>query len=124
MIIQKAVWVDNKGVKFTNHRENNSNFISDKGSLKVQTITLEEIFQNLSEDTFLKMDIEGAEYEILKKDLNLISKKVKYLAIEFHNTKNNNYEKHLEELSKFFKILEIKKDEEGYSLVFGLNLRP
>ncbi len=46
------------------------------------------------DDIFLKMDIEGAEYEILNKDLNTISKKVKYLAIEFHNIKDNNYQKY------------------------------
>lgn len=122
LIIQKAVWTDNNGVNFSDDQEHNSNFISKKGKLKIQSVTLEEIFQNQTEDIFLKMDIEGAEYEILNKDLKLISKKVKYLAIEFHNIKSNNYSKQLEDISKNFKILEVKKDQEDYSLVFGLNL--
>lgn len=45
LIIQKAVWTDNKGVNFSNDKENNSNSISKSGKIKTQSITLDEIFR-------------------------------------------------------------------------------
>lgn len=47
--------------------------ISENGEMSIQCISLDEMFNNiLSPETYLKMDIEGAEYEAVKGAINTI----------------------------------------------------
>jgi FkbM family methyltransferase len=123
-LFNKALWINNKGVTFTNTTLSNSNSISKEGTLKVETVTLEELFNILkedSEDIFLKIDIEGAEYEILEQNLKLIENKVKYFAIEFHNTDKNDYKKYTNPLEKKFRTIEQYKEKYNCLVLFGIH---
>lgn len=79
-----------------------SHNISKKSGLKsviVKTISLQEIIKtnNLTTVDLLKMDIEGSEYDILYKLPQNIYKKIKSIAMEFHNIdKGKQNGKHLE----------------------------
>jgi FkbM family methyltransferase len=121
-IYQKAVWINNNPVMFSNNGVSNCNSIDKNGTIKVETITLKEIYSELKnhEDVFLKIDIEGAEYEILDHNSDLIKNKTKYIAIEFHKISQNEYQKHLNQLSETFKIIEILKPAHDISTIYGI----
>lgn len=55
-----------------------------KSFVEVKTITLKEIAMDKKID-ILKMDIEGAEYEILKKEAPRLSQRVNKLVLEYHD---------------------------------------
>lgn len=55
------------------------------GQSKKDTLTFVEVIQMTGQIDFLKIDIEGAEYDVFtKENLLLIKEKVKYIAGEFH----------------------------------------
>jgi len=51
------------------------------------TITLDDelLSMGISKINFIKMDIEGSEYDVFDKSMNFIKKNVKSLFIELHN---------------------------------------
>jgi FkbM family methyltransferase len=121
-IYQKAIWTNNNPVMFSDNGINNCNNIDENGTIKVETITLKEIYEEIKSkaDIFLKIDIEGAEYEILDHNKDLIKNKTKYIAIEFHKISQNDYQKHLDQLSGSFKIIEILKPAHDISTIYGI----
>ena len=84
----KAVWIKNEIVNYDNSSPNDSYHIdnSNKLSKSVIGITIESIFNEnqLQFVDFIKMDIEGAEIDIFKSDLNWL-KKIKSIKVEVHN---------------------------------------
>jgi FkbM family methyltransferase len=56
-------------------------------SIEVQSVTLDQVFaeQHLSRCDYLKMDCEGAEYEILFNASASTLQKIKHLCLEFHD---------------------------------------
>ena len=119
---QKAIWINNNPVMFSNNGVSNCNNIDESGTIKVETITLKEIYNEIknNEDIFLKMDIEGAEYEILNHNIDLIKNKTKYIAIEFHKISQNEYQKHFDKLTENFKIIEVLKPAHDISTIYGI----
>lgn len=91
----KAIWIKDGYINFLSEgalggkidKKPNQNNLT-------ETVSLKKILQN-NNVFFLKMDIEGAEYEVLK-DIKDEIKKVENLFIEFHVEKNE--ENHLAEL--------------------------
>ena len=65
-----------------------------KKNIPSKEITINEILKD-KKKVLLKVDIEGAEYEILK-DIKKNYKKINFLIIEFHSIKKN-----LKEINKF-----------------------
>jgi FkbM family methyltransferase len=123
-VIPKAIWDKYEIVYLTESYSYDANSISKEGTVSVETTTLDEIFKNLEndkEEIFLKMDIEGAEYCVLQKNLDLIKNKVTYLAVEFHDIKNNNYEKYIKEISKNFVTKIDIKEGHNFSILYGVN---
>jgi len=59
--------------------------------LEVKTISMEDIFlrNKIGQIDFLKMDCEGAEYEILYSTPKKFFKKIEEMAIEYHNAKGH-----------------------------------
>lgn len=57
-----------------------------KSSQEVETTTLDEIISQSGSDVvdFLKMDCEGAEYEILRAREKLLGEHVRFIAMEYH----------------------------------------
>jgi hypothetical protein len=107
---------------FSNSGVSNCNSIDENGTIQVETVTLKEIYDEIknNEDIFLKMDIEGAEYEILNHNLDLIKNKTKYIAIEFHKISQNEYQKHFDKLAENFKIIEVLKPDHDISTIYGI----
>lgn len=98
-LYNKAIWSHTHGINI-NINKNNSGGHSAVQSFKnnlfinIKSITLEAIFQknNLKFCDLLKLDIEGAEYEVIYKTDKIILKAIKNMVFEVHNIdehKNN-----------------------------------
>jgi len=98
-IRKEAVWTENTLLQFSNEGSMSSK-IDTSGTAStttVKAIRLKEIIDR--EVDFLKIDIEGAEYEVLKDCGNKLSM-VKNLFIEYHG-----YFKKINELNEIFSLL-------------------
>lgn len=87
---QKAVWKDNQGLEFScdgNMGSSASQIVGKRGAVRqVETTTLQEILNenSLERIDFLKIDIEGAEIEVLRESLPLLSKLRPPIVMESH----------------------------------------
>jgi len=72
---------------------------------RVQCTTLKRIFEDngIEECDTLKMDIEGAEREVLNDESKPYFKRVRYVAIEWHNYDGHIYRDYMQQLG--FKVL-------------------
>lgn len=87
---QKAVWINDDGVNFVQEGGFSGRIPieSDRGiKIKVPSVDLSEVLKNYEEIDFLKIDIEGAEYEVIMR-INSQLKKVKHLFLEYHSKKD------------------------------------
>jgi len=75
----------------------------------IECITLENIFEdnNISEIDLLKLDCEGAEYQILYNLPDDYFKKIKNIILEYHDYKNN----HVNELIDFL-------EKKGFNIIW------
>ncbi|MFA6992025.1 MAG: FkbM family methyltransferase [Candidatus Gracilibacteria bacterium] len=71
-------------IKQDSHNHSLLNFGENIGETKVQTTTLQKILQKTGSCDLLKMDCEGAEFEILKSMSSEDFKKIKNIYIEYH----------------------------------------
>lgn len=94
-----AVWINNGVLNFFNENSDGGHLINEvkdeERISKVNCISLSEYISNFNTIDFLKLDIEGAEYEVLV-DCSKHLDKVKFIFLEFHSIGNN--EKQLVEL--------------------------
>lgn len=82
---QSAVWVTNGELTFE-AKESEASHISDKAfGHKVKSVRLNDVLISYSNIDFLKIDIEGAEFEVLK-DISPSLHRVKNLFLEYHGT--------------------------------------
>ncbi len=89
----KAVWIDDNGIGF--HRTgDDSGIVSNAGSVRVPSFSLRDWIEHHDVD-LIKMDIEGAEYSVLK-DCKDVLGSVPYVLIEAHQFGRN--EGHLHEI--------------------------
>ncbi len=91
---------------------------------KVKAITLDSLFKDHSIDRvdFLKMDCEGAEYDILLNASVETLEKINILSLEFHDLKSseknaNKLIEHLED--KNFKVVKFCYEPSNYGLNYG-----
>lgn len=99
---KEAVWKENTKLNFINEgslmsRINERNSMSEVRTIEVKATRLKDIMK--TEIDFLKIDIEGAEYEVVK-DIEDKLNLVKNLFIEYHGTFKQN-----DELLEIFKIV-------------------
>jgi FkbM family methyltransferase len=87
-IFQKAVWVNNKPILFCKNGSLGGHLTDERkqNSIKIQTARLRE-FLNEKVD-FLKIDIEGSEYEIIKDCMEVLCN-VENIFIEYHSFHEN-----------------------------------
>lgn len=83
----EAVWNSNSVLKFSPSKKQNAQ-ISDAGTVTVNAIRLKEVLQKFSQIDLLKIDIEGAEYAVLK-DCKDELHKVQHLFVECHYKDGN-----------------------------------
>jgi FkbM family methyltransferase len=104
-VFDKAVLTEFKTVKLGSV-ESDSNtggyFIADNGTIEVESINLESFVlkNNLELPTYLKIDIEGSEYDFFEKTSDDFFKKVRCIFLEFHNNDGKNILKIVERFKK------------------------
>tara|TARA_B110000438_G_scaffold303743_1_gene366929 strand:- start:4106 stop:4891 length:786 start_codon:yes stop_codon:yes gene_type:complete len=117
----------NDYVNFYINSDNTAHSIHDftPNSIQVKSITLQTIFDSNKLDicNYLKLDCEGAEYEIIDSLPNEYFKKIKQIYIEYHFSDSNNNDlknmiKKLESLS--FKIIQ-ESLEQGMGSIYAVN---
>lgn len=99
-VINKAVWIHDGGVNFSSDGADGSLIVMDENSSKVESIKLSSFLMKFPRVDLLKIDIEGAEIDVIKDCENSLSM-VENLFIEFHSFKS-----HQQSLSKILFILE------------------
>ena len=83
-IIDKAVWKDSEGIWFGSESADSSSIYSNSARKKIQSVRLREYLLSEKQIDFLKIDIEGAENEVLP-DCSDALGHVKNLFVEFHS---------------------------------------
>lgn len=89
-VIPKAVWITNEGVEISSEGADASSIYSVKNNkIKVESIRLKELLQPENQIDLLKMDIEGAEAEVMHDCENNLNN-IRNIFVEFHSFVNNN----------------------------------
>lgn len=88
-IFPKAVWTNNHGIEIASEGADGSSIFGKGKKTKIESVCLKELIENETSIDFIKMDIEGAETEVLKDCENSLSH-VKNIFIEYHSFINQN----------------------------------
>ncbi|MCR9171621.1 MAG: FkbM family methyltransferase [bacterium] len=84
-VIEKALWSKSgETLSFGQEGADSSSIYSLNNVIQVETIGLDEILERYEHIDLLKIDIEGAELEVIKSCTNNLSK-VDYIFVEFHS---------------------------------------
>jgi FkbM family methyltransferase len=86
-LINKAVWTNDQGIELGLDDADASSIHLEKNKTKVESIRLKEYLEKEESVDMLKMDIEGAEIEVLK-DCRQSLINVKNIFVEFHSYRN------------------------------------
>ena len=96
-----AIWTEHTTLSFENKGSEASHIdTTGQSDNKVEAIKLSSILANLDSVDFLKMDIEGAEYEVVK-DCAPYLHKIENFFLEYHGKANETYK-----LNELLKIVE------------------
>ncbi len=98
-VINNAVWVDDNGIEFSSDGADGGSIYRNGTKTKINSIRLKDFLEKEGKIDMLKIDIEGAEYEVLK-DCSDSLDNVSNLFVEYHSW-NNNRQKLSEILSIF-----------------------
>ncbi len=99
-VIEKAVWTDDDGIWLANEAADSSSMFLGGQKVLVPSMKLATFLKSKPKIHFLKMDIEGAETEVLK-DCRFDLKHVENIFVEFHS-----YIDHYQSLGSVLQILE------------------
>ncbi len=83
-IINKAVWIDDNGIDFGSEGADGGSINASNNKIKIESLRLKDFLEKEEKIDLLKIDIEGAEYEVLidcKDDL----KNVQNIFVEYHS---------------------------------------
>jgi len=83
-LINKAVWINEEGIDFGIEGADGSSIYSDNNKIKVSSCRLKSLIEKENKIDLLKIDIEGAEVEVLK-DCEGSLNKVDNIFIEYHS---------------------------------------
>ncbi|MEQ8880787.1 MAG: FkbM family methyltransferase, partial [Cyclobacteriaceae bacterium] len=78
----EAVWIDDKGIKLFRNKADGA-FVSDAGDVQVSSIRLRDFLKTFDQIDLLKLDVEGAEFDLIrdcKEELSRVDK----LFVEIH----------------------------------------
>ena len=107
----------------TNDFGTNTIYGSENDFVDVQSTTLEKIFDenNISNCDFLKMDCEGAEYEILFNLPEKIFKKINKICLEYHDMKELDHSINdlITKLKSHKFEIEVFPTSEQYGIIFA-----
>ena len=100
-VMRKAVWINNDTIEFSSEGADASSIFAKGEKIKIPSVRLKELMVKEEKIDLLKMDIEGAETEVLIDCKNDLSN-VQHIFIEYHSylAGNQNLNTILEILSK------------------------
>ncbi|MCX6150418.1 MAG: FkbM family methyltransferase [Ignavibacteriales bacterium] len=87
-VIAKAVWINDAGIEFSSEGADGSSVYSTGKKIKIESIKLKDILQSEQKIDLLKMDIEGAEIDVLR-DCGDSLANVENIFVEYHSFVNN-----------------------------------
>ncbi len=100
-VVDKAVWIDDQGVQFGSEASDSSSIYSESGQKNlVPSVRLRDYLLKEPRIDFLKIDIEGAEIEVLADCADSLGH-VQNLFVEFHS-----YIGHSQSLASVVKVFE------------------
>ena len=82
----KAVWIDNKGVQL-HPNQADGGYVSQEGEVNVKSERLRDVLSSLKKIDLLKLDVEGAEFDLIEDCKEHLSQ-VEKLFVEIHTFKN------------------------------------
>lgn len=95
----KAVWIHDDGVSFSISSDD-SGHINPEGGTKIPSIRLKNFLEQFDRIEMLKLDVEGAEYEIIK-DCRSTLNRIRRMVIEVHHLSDEK-----QRLGGIFSVLE------------------
>ncbi len=98
-IIDKAVWIDENGIEFSSEGADGGSIYGSGNRIEMKSIRLKNYLENEDKVDMLKIDIEGAEYDVLK-DCEESLENVQNIFVEYHSW--NGSEQRLSEILKVF----------------------
>ncbi len=99
-VFDKAVWINNEGLDLYLDGADGASMYSKGSTVRIPSVRLSELIEKESVIDFLKMDIEGAEYEVILDCLDSLHK-IRNIFIEYHS-----FVKLPQKLSEILTILE------------------
>lgn len=99
-LIKKAVWINNGEIEISLEGSDGASIYSKTNVVKVECVRLKDLLESEDRVDLLKIDIEGAEYEVIL-DCQYSLKNVNNIFIEFHSFTNSP-----QKLSEILSILE------------------
>ena len=111
-VIAKAIWINNDGIQFGEEGADSGSIYSNTNKIKVDSVRLKELLDKEDKIDLLKMDIEGAEVDVIE-DCGDSLKKAENIFIEYHSFINlpQNLDKILNSLTSNKFRYYIKSDE-------------
>jgi FkbM family methyltransferase len=99
-VIEGAVWINNDEVEFNSEGVDGGSIYGKGNIKKVKSVRLKELLEKEKEIDLLKIDIEGAEYEVLM-DCRDSLRNVRNIFVEYHSWNNKE-----QKLGEILKVLE------------------
>ena len=114
-IVNNAIWHEEKMVSISNRGGNSSIVDTEEDSSEVLAITLETLFStyDIKEVDVMKIDIEGAEFDLIINTPAETLAKINRLVLEFDKSFDGRFGQMIEKLSKQFGIDILGSPERG-----------
>jgi FkbM family methyltransferase len=115
-LVNNAIWHESKNVFITNKGGNSSIVNGDTTeSTSVLAITIKDLIDlyDIKEIDVMKIDIEGAEFDLIINTPSEVLEKIRYLVLEFDKSFDGSFGKMIEKLSKRFGIEILGSPERG-----------
>jgi len=115
-VVPNAIWYESKNVSITN-KGGNSSIVNESTteSTTVLAITIKDLIDlyDIKEIDVMKIDIEGAEFDLIINTPAEILAKINYLVLEFDKSFNGSFGIMLEKLAKQFGLEILGSPERG-----------
>ncbi len=98
-VINKAIWINDNGIEISLEGADAASIYGNKNKVKIDSVRLKDLLETEKRIDMLKIDIEGAEIDVIK-DCRKSLNKVENIFIEFHSFIN-----HRQELDIILQIL-------------------
>ncbi|HAS42751.1 MAG TPA: FkbM family methyltransferase [Microscillaceae bacterium] len=99
-VIAKAVWINNEGIEIATDGADGASMYGNSQKISIPSVRLKDLLAQETHIDMLKMDIEGAEVDVML-DCAKVLDKVQHLFVEYHA-----YQGQPQQLSKLLAVLE------------------